>query len=137
MLRVESFVLQGIDAVPCEIEADLTPAGLPRTTVVGLPDAAVRESMERVRSALLNSGYRFPRGIVTVNLAPAHIRKEGPVYDLPIAVGILALFGQQIFDVTQAQGEPVTEVHSMRDDLRWKMASTIDGWVLFHGSSMR
>jgi magnesium chelatase family protein len=59
--RVHSFVLQGIDAVGCEIEADLSPVGLPKTTVVGLPDVAVKESMERVRTAVLNSGFRFPQ----------------------------------------------------------------------------
>ncbi len=91
--RVTSFVLQGIDAIPCEIEADLSPVGLPRTTVVGLPDAAVKESVERVRTSLINSGFRFPQSRVTINLAPADVRKEGPVYDLPIAIAILAADG--------------------------------------------
>ncbi|MHC4589812.1 MAG: magnesium chelatase domain-containing protein, partial [Planctomycetota bacterium] len=71
--RVYSFVLQGIDAVRCEIEADLTRPG--------------------VRTAILNSGYAFPRGRLTINLAPAHLRKEGPVYDLPIAVAVLRAGG--------------------------------------------
>lgn len=87
--RVNSFVLQGIDAIACEIEADLSPVGLPRTTVVGLPDAAVKESGERVRTAILNSGFPYPQNRVTVNLAPADVRKEGPVYDLPIALALL------------------------------------------------
>jgi magnesium chelatase family protein len=87
--RVYSFVLQGIDAVRCEIEADLTRPGTRRTAIVGLPDAAVKESIDRVRTAILNSGYAFPRGRLTINLAPAHLRKEGPVYDLPIAVAVL------------------------------------------------
>ncbi len=87
--RVQSFVLQGIDAVPCEIEADLNPARTPGTSIVGLPDAAVKESTERVRAAILNSGFRIPRSRVTINLAPASVRKEGPVYDLPIAVAVL------------------------------------------------
>jgi magnesium chelatase family protein len=91
--RVQSFVLQGIDAVRCEIEADLTPTRMPRTAIVGLPDVAVKESMDRVRTAILNSGYRFPHGRVTINLAPAHLRKEGPVYDLPIAVAVLQAGG--------------------------------------------
>ena len=90
---VQSFVLQGIDAVSCEIEADLSPVGLPKTTVVGLPDTAVKESMERVRAALLNSGYRFPQSRITINLAPADIPKEGPVYDLPLAIAILVADG--------------------------------------------
>lgn len=91
--RVDSFVLQGIDAVSCEIEVDLSPVGLPRTTVVGLPDAAVKESVERVRTALLNSGYRYPNARITINLAPADVRKEGPVYDLPFAAAILRADG--------------------------------------------
>ncbi|UCD74848.1 MAG: YifB family Mg chelatase-like AAA ATPase [Phycisphaerales bacterium] len=84
-----SFVLQGIDAIPCEIEVDLSPVGLPRTTVVGLPDTAVKESVERVRTALLNSGFRYPNSRITINLAPADVRKEGPVYDLPFAAALL------------------------------------------------
>lgn len=91
--RVHSFVLQGIDAIRCEIEADLSTVGLPKTTIVGLPDAAVKESVERVRTALLNSGYRFPQTRLTINLAPADVRKEGPVYDLPIAVALLRADG--------------------------------------------
>ncbi|MHC4218729.1 MAG: YifB family Mg chelatase-like AAA ATPase, partial [Planctomycetota bacterium] len=91
--RVYSFVLQGIDAVRCEIEADLTRAAERRTAIVGLPDAAVRESIHRVRTAISSSGYWLPGGQLTVNLAPAHLRKEGPVYDLPIAVAILQAAG--------------------------------------------
>jgi len=87
--RVHSFLLHGIDALPCEIEADLSSVGLPKTTIVGLPDVAVKESMERVRTALLNSGFRFPQTRLTINLAPADVRKEGPVYDLPMAVALL------------------------------------------------
>jgi magnesium chelatase family protein len=91
--RVHSFVLQGIDAIACEIEADLSPVGLPKTTVVGLPDVAVKESMERVRTALLNSGFRFPQTRITINLAPADVKKEGPVYDLAFAVALLRAEG--------------------------------------------
>jgi magnesium chelatase family protein len=88
--RGQSFLLQGIDAVPCEVEADYVKAEMAKTTIVGLPDTAVRESMDRVRTAVLNSGFHYPRGRIMINLAPAHLRKEGPVYDLPIAVAILA-----------------------------------------------
>jgi len=91
--RVNSFILQGIDATACEIEADLSAVGLPKTTIVGLPDVAVKESTERVRTALLNSGYRFPQTRLTINLAPADLKKEGPVYDLPIAVSLLIADG--------------------------------------------
>ena len=91
--RVYSFVLQGIDAVRCEIEADLMRSETRKTTIVGLPDAAVKESIDRVRTAILNGGYPLPRGRLTINLAPAHLRKEGPVYDLPIAVAVLRAGG--------------------------------------------
>lgn len=87
--RVHTFLLSGVDAERCEVEVDLDDKGFDKQTVVGLPDAAVKESLERVRSAVLNAGYAYPPGRLVVNLAPAHVRKEGPVYDLPIAVGLL------------------------------------------------
>ncbi|MDI3339319.1 MAG: YifB family Mg chelatase-like AAA ATPase [Sphaerobacter sp.] len=83
----------GLDGVLVEVEVD-TGHGKPGLTIVGLPDAAVQESRERVRAAIRNSGSRFPLGRITVNLAPADIRKEGPAYDLPIALGILVASGQ-------------------------------------------
>lgn len=104
--RVESFILEGIDARACEIEVDLSSAQLPSTTIVGLPDASVRESIQRVRTAVCNSGYRYPRKRVTINLAPATVRKEGPVYDLPIAVALLAASGT--IDPTTGDGRPQT-----------------------------
>lgn len=87
------MLYQGVDARSCEVEVDLDEQGVARETVVGLPDVAVRESLERVRSALLNSGYALPPARLLINLAPADQRKEGPVYDLPIAVGILLARG--------------------------------------------
>ncbi|MDP3920004.1 MAG: YifB family Mg chelatase-like AAA ATPase [Candidatus Omnitrophota bacterium] len=87
--RVHSAAYLGIQSYPVEIEVDVQ-AGLPQFTVVGLPDTSIRESRERVRSAIKNSGFRFPPERITVNLAPAHIRKEGPAFELPIALGILA-----------------------------------------------
>ena len=95
LAQVHSFVLQGIDALGCEVEVDVAEEGLPKTTIVGLPDAAVKESIERVRSAIVNSGFPFPFARLLVNLAPADTPKSGPVYDLPIAVGLL-LAGQVI-----------------------------------------
>ncbi len=92
--------LEGLNAVPVEVEADSS-GGLPAVTIVGLPDTAVKESRERVKSALQNSGYRFPRGRVTVNLAPADIRKEGPVFDLAIALAMLVAGGSA--DLVRAQ----------------------------------
>lgn len=91
--KVRSFLLQGIDAQVVEIEVDLDDTQLQREVVVGLPDAAVRESLERVRSAMANTGYLMPAGRTLINLAPADVRKEGPMYDLPIAVGVLSVMG--------------------------------------------
>jgi magnesium chelatase family protein len=104
---VRSFVLQGIDAIPCEVEADANLRQSPSTGIVGLPDAAVRESAERVRTAIQNSGYEYPLGRLTVNLAPADLRKEGPVYDLPIAVAILAVGGT--IDRSTADAPPIED----------------------------
>lgn len=99
--KIYSFSLLGIDAIPVEVEVDLSP-GLPVFTTVGLPDNIVRESKERVKSALQNSGYHFPSDRITVNLAPAHLKKEGSGFDLPIAIGILASMG--MLDQGRAQG---------------------------------
>lgn len=94
LARVHSYLLNGIDALSCEVEIDQEENEMStRPVVVGLPDAGVKESVERVQSALSNSGYAFPRGRLLINLAPADLRKEGPVYDLPIAVGLLIAQG--------------------------------------------
>jgi magnesium chelatase family protein len=93
LARIKSFGLSGLEGYLVEVEADIS-TGLPSFDTVGLPDAAVKESRERVRSALKNSGFDFPLARITVNLAPAHLRKEGPIYDLPIAIGILVATGQ-------------------------------------------
>jgi len=90
--KLYSASLLGIDAYPIEVEVDLA-KGLPFFSTVGLPDAAVKESRERVKSALNNTGYRFPNKRITINLAPADIRKEGTGFDLPICLGILAAQG--------------------------------------------
>ncbi len=89
LARARSVALIGVDAVPVEVEVDVSP-GLPAFTVVGLPDQAVSEARERVRAAVRNAGLPFPAARITVNLAPADLRKEGPLYDLPIALGVLA-----------------------------------------------
>lgn len=88
LAKVTSCALVGLDPAPVHVEIDIV-SGLERVTLVGLPDTAVRESSERVRAAITNSGYAFPGHRLTVNLAPADLRKEGPAYDLPIALGIL------------------------------------------------
>ncbi len=90
--KILSFALLGLDAVPITIEADICD-GLPSFTIVGLPDNAVKESRERVRSAIHNSGHLFPQGRITINLSPADIKKEGPCFDLPIALSILCAGG--------------------------------------------
>ena len=87
--KVCSAAVNGIEAFPVEVEAN-GGTGDFQILVVGLPDAAVKESKDRVVTALTNSGFRFPMGRITINLAPADVRKEGPSFDLPIALGILA-----------------------------------------------
>ncbi len=89
LAQVHSFILEGIEPIACEVEVDVADRGLAKTTIVGLPDAAVKESVERVRSAITNSGYSYPMSRMLVNLAPADVRKEGPSFDLPIAIGLL------------------------------------------------
>jgi len=89
LARVRSGALRGIEAIIVDVEVDVA-SGLPHTTTVGLPDGAVREAAERIRAACRNSGFAYPQRRVTVNLAPAGVRKQGPHYDLPIALGLLA-----------------------------------------------
>lgn len=89
LARVWSAAIVGIDAVKVGVEVDVS-GGLPKTIVVGLPDAAIQESRERVKAALKNAGFAFPVRKIVVNLTPADLRKEGPSFDLPISVGILA-----------------------------------------------
>ncbi|GIW13805.1 MAG: Fis family transcriptional regulator [Tepidiforma sp.] len=103
LARVLSCAVVGLDGELVEVEIDITRAQLPAMTVVGLPDTAVQESRERVRAAIRNSGLGWPaNNRLTVNLAPADLRKEGPAYDLPIAVGILAASGQVTADIDDA-----------------------------------
>ena len=92
LARVKSGALKGVDAYLVEVEVDLAP-GLPAFTTVGLPEAAVKESKDRVRAAVKNSGYKYPGNRITINLAPADVRKDGTGFDLPAAVGILAAQG--------------------------------------------
>ncbi|HEU5201037.1 MAG TPA: YifB family Mg chelatase-like AAA ATPase [Ktedonobacterales bacterium] len=101
LAKVRSCAMVGLDGALVEVEVDIG-HGLPSFTIVGLPDAAVQESKERVRAALKNSGAIFPMKRLTVNLAPADLRKEGPAYDLPIAVAILLASEQATADVAGA-----------------------------------
>jgi len=102
LARIHSAAMAGIDALCCEVEVDIARGGFERTTIVGLPDSAVKESTDRVRSAIINCGFTYPRTASVVNLAPADLKKEGPSFDLPIALGML--FGQG-----QIQSEMLSE----------------------------
>jgi len=94
LFRTLSAAIQGIDAHVIDVEVDMYPAGTNRDFVtVGMPDAAVKESRERIKSALLNSGFGYPSKSVTINLAPANVRKEGAGFDLPMATAILGAMG--------------------------------------------
>ena len=93
LARIATAALVGIDAIPITVEVDVSGGGLPGLTLVGLPDATVRESRDRVRTAIRNAGFPFPGSRVTVSLAPADIRKVGAGFDLPIALGVLAASG--------------------------------------------
>jgi magnesium chelatase family protein len=97
LARIDSCAVLGIDAYLVQVQVDVG-SGLAKVTVVGLPDTAVQEARERVASAVRNSNFSFPSGRVTVNLAPADIRKEGPAFDLPIALGVLAATEQIVSD---------------------------------------
>ena len=100
LARVFSCAVIGLEGVIVEVEVDYT-NGLPGVTIVGLPDAAVQESRERVQTAVKNAGLHFPRHRIVVNLSPASIRKEGPAYDLPIALGVIILAGHLPHDVVE------------------------------------
>ena len=101
LAKIYSFGLQGIDGYSVSVEIDIN-NGLPGTEIVGLPNTATKESKERVRSALKNSGFRLTPKRITVNLAPADTKKEGSYYDLPIALGMLyateQLASDKLFD---------------------------------------
>lgn len=122
-VKILCATVTGIDGQIIEVEVDLA-SGLPQMTIVGLPDNAIREATERVRAAIKNCGYQYPLGRITVNLAPADLRKEGSAFDLAIAIGILACSGQLtnvVFENCIVLGElsldgklkPVTGVLSM------------------------
>ncbi len=93
LAKIHSAAVIGLQAESVDVEVDVG-RGMATLTLVGLPDAAVRESGERMKAAIRNSGYRFPDQRITINLAPADLRKEGPAYDLPIAIGVLVASGQ-------------------------------------------
>ena len=98
LAKIYSSAVMGIDASPVEVEVNVAARGDPKIVIVGLPDASVRESVDRVFTALTNSGFRTPQHKTTINLAPADVKKEGPSFDLPIALGILAATEQLVSD---------------------------------------
>jgi len=107
LARAHAYALTGLEVTPIEIEVDAA-SGLPGLTIVGLPDQAVKEARERIRSAILNSQFQLPHVRLTVNLAPADVRKQGGLFDLPIALGVLAATGQldpARLDAVKAVGE--------------------------------
>ena len=91
--QIHSMGFHGMEAFPVLVEADLS-GGLPGFEIVGLPDASVKESKDRVRSAVKNCGFTYPMNRITMNLAPADKRKEGPLYDLPLFIALLKASGQ-------------------------------------------
>jgi magnesium chelatase family protein len=93
LFSTRSAAVYGIDAHVIDVEVDIYPGGIRDFITVGMPDTAVRESRERIKSALMNSGFGYPNKSVTINLAPANVRKEGAGFDLPMAVGILGAMG--------------------------------------------
>ena len=94
LAKLKTFSLLGIEAMPVEVEVDVSPRALPKTILVGLPEAAVRESTHRVERALVNSGFVRPSDRVVINLAPAELPKQAASFDLPISLGILIGSGQ-------------------------------------------
>lgn len=94
LAKFKTFSLLGIEAVPVEVEVDVSPAGLPKTLMVGLAEGAVKESTQRVERAIVNSGFQRPANRIVINLAPADLPKDAASFDLPIALGILAGSGQ-------------------------------------------
>ena len=98
LARLKTFTLLGIEAMPVDVEVDISPAAMPKTILVGLPDAAVKESTHRVERAIVNSGFVRPQDRVVINLAPGDLPKQAASFDLPVALGVLAGSGQLALD---------------------------------------
>ena len=108
LAKLNTFSLLGIEALPVEVEVDVSPAAMPKTVLVGLPEAAVKESTHRVERAIVNSGFLRPQDRVVINLAPAELPKQAASFDLPITLGILAGSGQidsELFEQYAVVGE--------------------------------
>ena len=89
LAKLQTFSMLGIDALPVEVEVDVSPGALPKSVLVGLPEAAVKESIHRVERAIVNSGFTRPRDRIVINLAPAELPKQAASFDLPISLGML------------------------------------------------
>ena len=94
LAKLHTYSLLGIEALPVEVEVDLSPAALPKTVLVGLPEQAVRESTHRVERAMHNAGFMIPHDRIVINLAPAELPKQASSFDLPISLGILSVSNQ-------------------------------------------
>jgi magnesium chelatase family protein len=108
LAKLKTFSLLGIDALPVEVEVDVSPGALPKTVLVGLPEAAVKESTHRVERAIVNSGFTRPQDRIVINLAPAELPKQAASFDLPITLGMLAGSGQlesELFERYAVVGE--------------------------------
>src|SRR6188768_1164345 len=108
LAKLHTFSLLGIDALPVEVEADVSPGAIPKTILVGLPEQAVKESLHRIERAMVNSGFVRPQDRVVINLAPAELPKQAASFDLPITLGILAGSGQiasEVFEQYAVVGE--------------------------------
>ena len=117
LAKLHTYSLVGIEAHPVEVEVDVSPAALPKTILVGLPEAAVKESRHRVERAIVNSGFMRPDGRMVINLAPAELPKQASSFDLPIALGLLSASGQfssELFDRYGVVGELALEGNTRR-----------------------
>jgi magnesium chelatase family protein len=126
LAKLSSYTLVGIDAATVEVEGDVSPASMPKTVLVGLAEAAVRESTHRVERALVNSGYRRPIDRIVINLAPADLKEDAGGFDLPIALGMLLGSGQVAFE-RKGDFAVVVETQGFRSKLngnganRWEL----------------
>jgi magnesium chelatase family protein len=134
LARLHSVTLEGIEGIICEVEVDVGRHGFEKSIIVGLPDAAVKESIERVASAIINSGFKHPRTQALINLAPADVKKAGPAFDLPIALGML--IGQESltnsgFNETIVVGELALDgrVRSVNGVLSMAMTAAANGFT--------
>ena len=131
LAKLKTFSLVGIDALPVDVEVDVSAAALPRTVLVGLPEQAVKESTHRVERAIVNSGFSRPHDRIVINLAPAELPKQAASFDLPITLGILAGSGQIMSD-TFAQYAVVGELslegqtRAVRGALSMAMRAAVD-----------